>query len=65
MKKNTGLLWSIVFIIIFLLSQDYLFVDWGARLLFFGFPTWIAWFVLVHLVFIGAFYLFAKKYWKE
>ena len=65
MKNKSGFLWTILFIIIFLLSQDYLFVSWEGKPAVLGFPKWIGWFAFVHLLFIGAFYFFARKYWNE
>lgn len=64
MKNKKGIYWSIAFIIILLLTQDYLFIEWEGRLAVFGFPVWIFWFAFVHLLFILVFYFFAKKYWK-
>ena len=40
-------------------------MSWAGDVGVLGFPKWIAWFAFVHLLFIVAFYLFAKKYWKE
>ena len=65
MKTKGSILWIILFVLIFLLSQDYLFTSWEAKPSFLGFPSWLGWFVFVHLLFIGAFYFFSKKYWKE
>ena len=64
MEKQKELLWGIAFIIIFGLSQDYLFINWEGKPSFFGFPNWIGWFAFVHLLFISIFYWFAKKHWK-
>ena len=65
MKIQSRFLWAGLFIITFLLSQDYLFVSWEGKPAILGFPSWLGWFALVHLLFIGAFYFFAKNYWKE
>ena len=65
MKNKNGIFWSIAFIVIFLLTQDYLFTKWKGRPSILGFPIWIFWFAIVHLLFILVFYFFAKKYWKE
>ncbi len=65
MKHKQPILWITLFVSIFLLSQDYLFMSWAGDVGVLGFPKWIAWFAFVHLLFIVAFYLFAKKYWKE
>lgn len=64
MKKKDGILWSILFICIFLLSQDYLFINWEGMPTVLGFPAWLSWFAFVHLLFITVFYFFAKKHWK-
>ena len=64
MKNKNGLLWCIIFIVIFLLSQDYLFIEWTGKPNLFGFPNWLAWFALIHLLFIFVFFLFSKKHWK-
>jgi len=65
MKRKNPFLWIALFILIFLLSQDYLFMSWEGHVGTLGFPKWIAWFVFVHILFVGAFYFFAKNYWKE
>ena len=64
MKNKNGILWGIALIAIFLLSQDYLFITWEGKPAILGFPNWLAWFALVHLLFIFVFFLFSKKYWK-
>jgi len=64
MKKNKGL-WLSLFVLIFLLSQDYLFISWEGKPALLGFPIWIVWFAFVHLLFIVGFYFFSKKYWSE
>jgi len=64
MKNKQGYFWATIFIIIFFLTQDYLFVERTSAIGMLGFPTWLGWFMSVHLIFIGAFYLFSKKYWK-
>ena len=64
MKNKQGYFWVTIFIIIFLLSQDYLFTERIAATGVLGFPSWLGWFMMVHVVFIGAFYFFSKKYWK-
>jgi len=64
-KNKNGILWCIAFVILFLLSQDYLFIRWKGTPSILGLPSWIGWFVVVHLLFIVVFYLFAKRYWKE
>ncbi len=53
--------WIILFSVIFLLSQDYLFfIKWPDKL-FGGFPVWIFYFMLVHVIFIFAIYRLAVK----
>ena len=64
MKNKNGLLWGIAFMLIFLLTQDYLFTSWEKGISWFGFPSWLGWFAAIHLLFIYVFYLFSKKYWK-
>ncbi|MEL6835990.1 MAG: hypothetical protein AAFY48_10940 [Bacteroidota bacterium] len=64
MKKRKAWYWWLAFIALFLLSQDYLFVQWSNGTSWLGFPTWMSWFMLLHLGFILVFYLFAKKYWE-
>lgn len=65
MKRKLSIIWSMIFMMTFLLSQDYLYVIWENTPSILGFPIWVFWFGVVHLVFIGFFYFFAKKYWKE
>ena len=64
MIKKHWILWSFVFIIIFLLSQDYLFTSWEEKPGTLGFPNWLGWFAFVHLLFIGTLYLYSKRHWK-
>lgn len=65
MKSKNGILWIILFIVVFILSQDYLLINWEGSPSILGFPAWIGWFAFVHVLFIAVFYLFAKKYWNE
>lgn len=65
MKKYSALFWALAFCFVFILSQDYLFTSWGIRTGILGFPNWLGWFIIVHLLFIALFYWFTKKYWKE
>ena len=65
MKSKHSILWSIIFLLIFLLSQDYLFIKWDNTPMIWGLPNWITWFAFVHLLFIAVFYWFAKKHWNE
>ncbi len=62
MKKKQTLLWSLVLLLIFLLSQDYFFISWSGRPNILGLPDWIFWFALVHILFIGSLYWFTKKH---
>ena len=64
MRRKSKIMWIAFFVLIFLLSQDYLFVNWQGQTGVFGFPKWIAWFAFVHLIFIAALYWFSKKYWR-
>lgn len=64
MKNRKGLLWSTAFAIIFLLSQDYLYTSWSVSTSFLGFPNWLGWFMLIHILFILVFAYFAAKFWK-
>jgi len=65
MKSKNRFLWVGLFLFIFLLSQDYLIVQWEGKPAALGFPAWIGWFAFVHVFFIVAFYFFANKYWNE
>ena len=64
MKKRYAWGWGMAFVLMFLLSQDYLFTDWPPGTSWGGLPSWLGWFMLVHALFIGLFYYFAKRYWK-
>jgi len=55
-------LWILAFVCVFSLSQDYLFVEWRNTPDFLGFPLWMYWFILIHIVFIAVLYLFNKRY---
>ena len=65
MRRKLGIFWFFLFSLIFLLSQDYLYVRWLSVPEYLGFPSWLFWFALVHLLFIAVFYWFSKKYWEE
>lgn len=65
MKTKSAAFWYTGFLLIFFLSQDYLFLKWEEMPNFLGFPNWIIYFISIHLLFIGVFFLFAKKFWKE
>ena len=53
--------WILLFSVIFLLAQDYLlFIEWPEQLVG-GFPVWIFYFMLVHMIFIYAIYRLAVK----
>ena len=65
MRKGQSILWAVVFVVIFLMSQDYLFMTWERGMGLLGLPNWVYWFGLVHLIFVSALALFAKYYWKE
>jgi len=51
--------------LIFLLTQDYLWNQSKPEIGFLGMPEWLFWFVDVHIVFLLIFIFFSKKYWKE
>ena len=57
--------WLLLFFLVFLLTQDYLFTKWSDQLYALGFPDWLWWFIGVHLIFVICFYLFTRLYWKE
>ena len=56
--------WFLVFLALFLLTQDYLFASWTPKPALLGLPNWLYWFVAIHVIFILTFYFFTKKYWK-
>lgn len=64
-KAWKGLLWTAVFVGIFLLSQDYLFFDWAQATLWLGFPLWLYWFVFVQIAWAAAIWLFARNFWED
>lgn len=57
--------WIAIFGVIFLLTQDNLFIKYPADTFLFGLPNWLFWLMTVHVVFVVVFYFFSKKYWKE
>ncbi len=63
--SHSGIKWVILFILLFLCTQDYLLKKWPADTIVVGLPSWILWFVFVHVVFIISFFLFSGLYWKE
>ena len=56
--------WWLAFVFVFLLTQDYLFVEWSNKMGIMGFPKWLFWFMGVHALLAGVFYLFLKQFWK-
>jgi len=60
-----GSFWFIVFLSIFLATQDYFFFNWTEKTAFLGFPDWLFYFFILHLVFVCIFIIFSKKYWKN
>lgn len=60
-----GYFWIVLFVLIFLLSQDYWYVQWPEQLGWLGFPVWLWCFGGFHVLLIIAIYFFAKQYWKE
>jgi len=64
MKNKNGFFWILAFLILLLLTQDYLFTTWKNGTSFLGFPVWLSWFIIIHFLFIVVFYFFSKKYWK-
>ncbi|MCR9286760.1 MAG: hypothetical protein NXI23_05135 [Bacteroidetes bacterium] len=64
-KHSNGWLWVFGFMLIFLLTQDYLWNQSKPEIGFLGMPEWLFWFVDVHIVFLLIFIFFSKKYWKE
>ncbi len=65
MQTKATIFWMILFALVIGLSQDYLFVEWASDLVYLGFPSWLGWFVLVHILFLIVLYFFSKKYWRE
>ncbi len=64
MKKPSGVSWLLVFGGLFLLTQDYLFHRWEPSSTFLGLPGWLFWFVGVHVLFVGVFLWFSRRYWQ-
>lgn len=62
MKKE--LFWILIFVFLFLLSQDSMFWSDEVSLGMFGFPMWIYWIVFLQILIVIAIYVFSKKYWK-
>ena len=42
MKNKNGFLWAIAFLILLILTQDYLFITWEDGTSFLGFPNWLS-----------------------
>lgn len=63
--KSKQILWAAVFAVLLLLSFDYwtwqnpVVLSWG------GFPSWVFYFVVLQIVFVGVIWAFTKFYWKE
>lgn len=71
-KKNTpmnrqrkGLLWTAIFVVLFVSSQDYLFMEWPEATGLLGFPIWLFWYFFVQILLVAAIWLFAKKFWQD
>jgi len=60
-----GLFWILVFVFSLILSQDYLFVSWSGNPEFLGFPSWLFYFILIQIAFIGIYHWFSKTYWNN
>lgn len=60
---SSSLLWVLAFAVIFFLTQDYLFIRWSNTIGFLGFPTWLFWFMDIHLLLVFVLYIFIKRYW--
>ena len=53
--------WWIIFALLFIATQDYLFIgSWPERLIL-GLPVWLFYFILVHLAFILAIYRYSTS----
>jgi len=64
MQKSKSL-WVGLFLLLFLLTQDYLFISWPQKTTLAGFPIWLIWFVAIHAIFVLIFFFFAKHFWKK
>jgi len=68
MAKNIlqkGWIWSGGFILIFLLTQDYLFTKWESGIGLLGLSNWMFWFMGIHILFLIFLLYFSKKYWNK
>ncbi len=58
--KSKSIKWWIVFTTVFLLTQINSIYPLSAAPFFLGFPTWLFYLVLIHLIFLVALYFFVN-----
>ena len=64
MSKKNYLIWFILLIYIFILSNDYW--NWNkSNPIILGLPLWMIYFIILTLLTSFAFYLFSKYYWSD
>ena len=64
MPKKKYLIWFILFIFIFILSNDYW--NWNkSNPIILGLPLWMIYFIILTLLTSFAFYLFSTYYWSD
>ncbi len=64
-RQRKGLFWTAIFVALFALSQDYLFVEWPQATTLLGFPLWLFWYFFVQILLVAAIWLFSKKFWQD
>ncbi len=64
-RQCRGTIWGLTFIGIFLLSQDFLFVQWDNWPTLWGLPDWMYWYFALQLILVAAIAAFARFYWKD
>ncbi|MEQ9426949.1 MAG: hypothetical protein RJQ09_21175 [Cyclobacteriaceae bacterium] len=62
--KIKGTIYVLMFLLIFVFTQDYLFLSWSDSPSVLGFPDWLPYFIGLHIALAIIFHVFQKRYWK-
>ena len=61
-KRN--LIWTLVFLLIFLLTQSHHLFNYSSNPGLFGLPSWLWWFMSFHVLLVVALLIYAKEIGK-
>ena len=60
MKQIEKWKWPVIFLLITGLTQSNLIIDYATHPGWLGFPIWIWWYILFHILFVITLYFFVK-----